>query len=586
MKTKKQKIKEVELKINTDKQDKYFDYFAVCILVALGIYQSFILFGHKIVPISDFPAFVQTGHEILSFKCPSDFKRGPVTGILQILSGKLAGGQFPDLIGGWLLNSVLHPLNLILLWLIGKRLIGKASVWFVIIVAITPWTLYMLREPLAEIPLLFFVLLTICLICRNSSWAYLTASVTTMVRYEGAALILAAFVMDLIYRETKKEKTIAFVYSTLASVPLVLWLLGTFLYGTASMEAGEHYLTVFSKKYAQYFIDAGEGRTGTIKHLGIMWNVGFRSLFMIDPKSGQEAFETLWSVSKFTALITFAFGAIYGLIKKNRQIFVLLIFSVPYFFLHAYYPYPIPRYHSTIFWIVLLISIFGLKQVWIIVNNKLSLPNVITKILQAALLIIALFLITPLVSYLRRLSAICSVVRFLPSVVIFAVILIVLLKVFLYKFKYLLSDVAVATVMIFIILSNQFSLTSLLGDGQQDIEFKYLADWFVANAKPDEKMAVYMWATVEIFAPKFDKCFVNFPYADSPEELVGKLRQEKVTYACWASREGFSKDPYGDRVLNLPVTIPFLVNTQDQGPYKFITQIRSKRGFVNVFRLE
>lgn len=314
----------------------------------------------------------------------------------------------------------------------------------------------MLREPLAEIPLLFFVLLTVYLICRNSSWAYLTASIATMVRYEGAALILAAFVMDLISGKTKKEKIIAFVYSALASVPLALWLLGTFLY-TDIASSSDHYLAVFTKRHTQYFIKGAEGRTGIIKHLDILWNVGFKPLFMIDPKSNQEAFETLWSVSKFTALVTFAFGAIYGILKKNRLILILLIFFVPYFLVHAYYPYPIPRYHSTIFWIALLISIFGIKQLGIIAN-KLSLPDVIIKILQAVILVIILFLITPLGSYLQQLTAICSTVRFLPFVVISAVILIVLLRNFLYKFKYLLSDSAVAAVMIFIILSNQFAL--------------------------------------------------------------------------------------------------------------------------------
>jgi len=585
MRAKKQKVKHIELKINTDKQDKYFDYFAICILIAVGVYQSYILFGHKTVPISDFPAFVQTGHEILSFKCPSDFKRGPVTGVLQILFGKLAGGRFPDLRGGWLLNSVLHPLNLILLWLIGRRIIGRTAVWFVIIAMINPWTVYMLREPLAEMPLLFFVLLTIYLICRNSSWAYLTASVTTMVRYEGAALILAAFVMDMIYRKTKKEKIIAFVYSALACVPLILWLWGTLLQ-SIRMESAESYLEVFTKKHTQYFLNAGKGKTGIVMHLGLIWNVGFKPLVMIDLKSSQESFNTLWSISKFTALATFAFGAVYGLLKRNRLIFILLIFFVPYFLVHAFYPYPIPRFHSTVFWIALLISIFGLKQIWVIVNGKLPLPSVVIKVFEAVVLIIALFLITPLASYLQRLAEFCSVVKFLPLVVIFAVILIVLLRVFLYRFKYLLSDAAVAAVMILVVLSNQFSLSPLLGDGKQDIEFKYLADWFTANAKPDEKMAVYMWATVKIFAPKYDKCFVGFPYADSPESLVEKLRQENVTYVCWASREGFSRDPHGDRVLNLQNTIPFLVNTQDEGPYKFITQIRSQGRFINVFRLE
>jgi hypothetical protein len=352
------------------------------------------------------------------------------------------------------------------------------------------------------------------------------------------------------------------------------------------MDSAENYLIVFTKKHTQYFINSAKNRTGITKHLDLIWNVGFKPLFMIDPKLGQEAFETLWSISKFTALATFAFGAVYGLLKKNWLILALLIFFVPYFLIHAYYPYPIPRYHSTIFWIALLISIFGAKQIWVIINNKLHLPNVVIRIFQAVILIIALFLITPLVSYLRQLATICSAVKFLPLVVIFMVISILLFRTFLYKFKYLFSDATVITVMIFIILSNQFTLSPLMGDGQQDIEFKYLADWYAANAKPGEKMAVYMCETVKIFAPEFEKYFVGFLYADSPQELVEKLRQENVTYVCWASREGFSKDPYGDRVLNLHVTIPFLVNTQDAGPYKFVTQIRSKGGFVNVFRLE
>lgn len=95
MKQKKQKPEQIRPQIGTGKEEKYFNCFVICILLVLGLYQSYILFGHKIVPISDFPAFVQTGHEILAFKCPSDFKRGPVTGILQILFGKLAGEGFP-----------------------------------------------------------------------------------------------------------------------------------------------------------------------------------------------------------------------------------------------------------------------------------------------------------------------------------------------------------------------------------------------------------------------------------------------------------------------------------------------------------
>ncbi len=586
MKAKKQKIKQVELDLNTDKQERFFGYFAVGILLTIGIYQSVILFGHKMVPISDFPAFVQTGHEILSFKCPTDFKRGPVTGVLQVLFGKIAGGRFPDLKGGWLLNAVIYPLILVLTWLIGKKMIGRTAIWLAILVAINPWTVYLLREPLADLPLLFFVLLTVYLIFRNSSWAYLAASITTMVRYEGAALILAAFVMDLIYKKTKKEKIIAFGYSALASVPLILWLIGTFINSASLAGGGEHYLSTFlqGKKHDQYYVN--QNRTGIIMHLNLLWNASFRPLFMIDPKSSQESFETLLGLNKFTTLIFFAFGTIYALVKKNWLILPLLIFLIPYFLIHAFYPYPIPRYYSTTFWLVLLVILYGIKQIWAIINSKIPVPDVLIKIFQAVLMFIVLFLITPLVPYLKQLDAYCSAVRYLPFVVVSGIVLIVILRMYIYKFKFLLSDAAVAAVMVLIVISNQFSLSPLLGDGKQDIEFKYLADWYARNAKPGEKMVVYMCETVAIYVPDAKKDIINYSSAETPEALVEKFRKQNVTYVCWASREGLSKDPWGDRVLNMHVTVPFLINPSDAGPYKFITQIRSGDRFVNVFRLE
>ena len=583
MKSKKQKFKQVELQIDTVKQDIIFDWLTVFVLLVIGVYQSFILFGHKVVPISDFPTIILTGHEILEFKCPSTFKMAPLTGMLQIAFGKIAGGRFPDLKGGWLLNATLHPLNLILFWLIGKKIIGKTAIWFAIICAMTPWVLYMLREPLVETPLLFFVLLTTYLIYRRTSWAYLAASMATMVRYESAALIFAAFVMDMIYKKTKKEKLIAFGYSAFASVPLGLWLWGTFLH---SDTLAGHYFSVFTKEYGQNFSEPVENRTGIIKHLELIWNVGFRPLFIIDPASSREAFDILWAVSKFMASTTFIFGAIYGLLKKNWQILVLLIFFVPYFLLHAYYPYPIPRFHSTIFWIALLISLFGLKQFWLIVKDKLKLPIPMIRICQIAVLFIAVLSIIPLVSYLNRLTAICQAVKYLPFVVIFAFVLIVLVMGIIYKAKYIFPNLATAAVMVLIVLSSQFSIAPLLGDGKQDVEFKYLADWFVDNAKSDEKMAVYMVGVVKIFAPEIETCFVGFPSADSPQELVEKLRQERITYVVWASREGLSRDHYGYHKQKLDTNIPFLAAPKDNGPYKFVTQIKRERGLVNIFRLE
>ena len=52
-------------------RERYFEFFVVAVFFAFGAYHSILYFGHKIVPTSDFPAFVGIGHELLSFKVPS-----------------------------------------------------------------------------------------------------------------------------------------------------------------------------------------------------------------------------------------------------------------------------------------------------------------------------------------------------------------------------------------------------------------------------------------------------------------------------------------------------------------------------------
>jgi len=194
------------------KQERYFEFFVVAVLLAFGAYHSVLYFGHKIVPTSDFPAFVRIGHQLLSFKVPSSFKQAPVYCLLLACLSYVVGGQNPDLRAGWLLNAIWHPFSLVLFWTVAKKIVGKSALWFAIIAILSPWVMRMLTDPIVETTLLFFILITFYFIFKRSSWSYLFASITTMVRYEGAALIMAAFVMDMIYSTGRRERIRAFVY--------------------------------------------------------------------------------------------------------------------------------------------------------------------------------------------------------------------------------------------------------------------------------------------------------------------------------------------------------------------------------------
>ena len=563
-------------------KEKYFDMSVMAVLFAFGVYQSIIYFGHKVVPISDFTSIVRIGKELLSFQIPSNYKYAPVVGSLQVLLSHLFKGPYPDLKGGWLLSCILHPLNLIFFYLIGKKILNRAAVFFALIAILNYQLIYMLREPLVETSLLFFSLATIYLIFQRSRWAYVLAAVTTMVRYEGAALILAAFVMDMIYSDNNRQRLKAFFYSALATMPLMVWMLGTVL----SFKSGEsHYLNVlFEKDYSKSLAGSVENRTGIMLHLKLLWEVGFRPLFTLDPQGGKDFADSLFNITKVLAFGCFCFGAVYGLCKKNWNILVLLIFFVPYFILHAFYPYPIRRFHTNIFWIAQLIVWFAAQSGWSIINKNERINKWITSALQLIVVIIAGIWLAELLPYLPKLGKISETSAYLPVIGIVLTVVFCIGRFYIYWPRKFLREAAIVAFVSLAIVSNQFLLASSVRDGKDDAEFKQLADWYLENAT-GEKLAVYMCGTIWIFTPEYTENIVQFPQADSTEELIKACYKENITNLVWASREGLNPSHTGYRKLNLQNTIAFLRKPADEGPLKFITQIGSKQGYVNIFKL-
>jgi hypothetical protein len=563
----------------TEKREKLFNLFLIAAFIAFGIYQSVIYFGHKIVPISDFPDIVRVGHELLSFKLPSRFMQTPVVGLLQALLSYVAGGQHPDLTAGWLLNAIVHPFNLILLYLVGREIVGRAAIWFAIIAILNYWVIYMLTEPIIETTLMFFILLTFYLIFKRTSWCYLVASVATMVRYEGAALILVAFVMDMIYRKSRRERIRAFVYSALATVPLAVWMLGVVL--RWDPEKG-NYFSVFTKNYATAFTESVADRTGIILHMRLLWEVGFRPLFAA---KGAESARILFGLSKIIAGFSFAFGTFYGFWRRQWKISALLIFFVPYFLLHARYPYPLQRFHTTIFWIALLICIYGLQGLWNLINGSGRVPKLIVIFLQTALTLFSSIWLISLIPDMKRASAISPTSAYLPWIAMVLAVLIFAGRIYVYKPGQWMRKVSIFAVFCLIIVSNQFSLVSLVGDGQRDKEFKQLAEWYIANAQPGEKMGVYMHQVVGIYAQKYADDIVGLPQADSPDKFIEACYEQGLAYVVWATREGLRNDSVRYRRFGLDKNIAQLRNPKSTPPYQFVAQVGWERGYVNIFRL-
>ena len=567
----------------TTATEKRLDILIGAVLFAFGVYHSILYFGHTAVPISDFPDFFRVGKEILSLQMPSSFKLAPVLGILQNLLVFVSWGSPPELTAGWLLNAILHPFTVVLLWLVGKRIIGRSAVWFAVIASINPWAVYYLTEPILETPLLFFVPLTLYLIFRRSRWAYLAASITTMVRYEGAALILAAFVADIIHRKDRRDVIRASVYSVMASLPLVIWLTLT---AVTWHEGTSHYFSVlFSKEYAKGFVEPASSRTGLLLHIQLLWQVAFQPLFVPYPGASGEFVDTLSKLCKLTCIVGLVSGCIFSIIRRRWEILMLLLFFVPYFVLHSYYPYPLTRFHSTIFWIALLVAWFGLQSAGGFLAGKARMPGPAALLLKTGVTIAAGVWFVNLAREFGGAATISPASVSMPYVAMLVAGVIIAARILVEHPIHISRHLCVASMLCLVIASNQFVLVRLVGDGKREIEFKMLGEWFAANGKPDEKLAVYQNDT-QLFAGKNAPNVVGFPKADSPDELVEKLRQQGITYVVWATREGYSHGEHtGYQQLGLDKNIAFLAKPQSIGPYQFVDRIGSERGYVHVFRL-
>lgn len=574
---KKQKHSKLDL-LEKKTDEKKTEIIIIAILLAFGVYHSVIYFGHQTVPNPDFTGFVNLGHQLLSLQYPSDFKRAPVLGLLQAVLSHCVGTRHPDLTAGWLLNAILHPFNLVLLYLVGKKIIGKAAVWLAIITIINPWVIQSLTEPIAETSLLFFIFLTFYFIMKRSKWAYLFASITSVLRYEGAALILAAFVVDILSTRDKRKWLLSLIYSAIATIPLALWMLGTIL---SFEDAGKtHYIKELGA--------SGEASIDVfVKYLEMIWRVGFYPLFTAEPIASKDSALIIFKLSKVLAASSFVFGAVYALCKRRWNILALLIFLALYVMVHVVHSGVAPRYCCVIHWIPLLICFYGLQNIWGLINKGQRIPKIIVAGLQGILLIIAFIWIWQLAAFLPKIATVSPVSVSIPYVAAMAAVAISIVSIWADNRRDIWRRITILSVVCLIVVSNQFVLVQMVGNGKRNLEFKLLADWYVDNAKPGEKMLTTMNNIVNIFAPEHKDSLLHPAAieADNPNDYVRKCYEEGITYVTWDSRIGLG---VGSRYYNLwnIKNIAMLSQPKSIGPYEFVEQIRvSQRRYINIFRL-
>jgi hypothetical protein len=576
---KREKSSEVsnEFLLKAEERQRKFDIFSVFLILFLGIYQSFIYWGHQVVPHFDFSCFPAVARELINFQIPGSFKRAPLVGLMQILFGKITGGINPDFTGGWLLNSVLHPLNGLLIFLIAKKIVPKAAFWIALLTILNPQVLQLMTEAIAETPLLFSFLITFYLILKRSKWCYLSASLSTMIRYEGAGLIFVAFLIDIAESKNNKERLKAFLYSAAASIPLAIWLAGTLLHWNS--KSGAHYLTELGGQSGNKFL--------FLEFINLTWQVAFSQLVMLSTSASEKSYEVLFLLSKIFISIFFIAGVVYASIKKNWFVLAMTIFLLLYLLIHAAHAWLLPRFCSPITWIPMIVCCFGLKGLWKLINKNNRLGNIAPVILQAILLLTAFCMTMEIYQYLPQIRETSRSSYYLPYIVIILAFAVFAGETYIRGVKNILRNLAVVFFAILMVVSNQFALAGTVGNGQRDLEFKYLVDWYLANAKPDEKIVFSCPWMLETMAPGYKSCFVAVGTMDAnnPLEFVQQCLKNNISYAAWDSRMGMSPNNRYYKDWKMANIAP-LAAGKTIGPYQFLTQLRAgQRRYINVYRL-
>ena len=155
---------------------------------------------------------------------------------------------------------------------------------------------------------------------------------------------------------------------------------------------------------------------------------------------------------------------------------MLLLFFVPYFVLHAYYPYPLTRFHSTIFWIALLVAWFGLQSIGGFLAQKARLPWQATLVLKIGVAIAAGLWCVDLMRSFGEAASISPTSASMPYVTMLVVGIIIASRVLVEHPIQISRHLCVASMLCLVIASNQFVLVRLVGDGKREIEFKQLVN--------------------------------------------------------------------------------------------------------------
>lgn len=560
----------------------------VGLLVTLGFIYSLHFLRHFVFPNPDFAAFLEIGRSWLHFKIPYTMKRAPLFSVITALAGNFFSSPDRNLFGTELYNAIMLPTVMILIYIIGRKFLGKAAVWVALLACISPWMVRLSSQPLAELTLVALFAAT-CLCARTHiKWAYLFAMLGSIARWDMAGLIPAVALVDLISNR-KWFKTI--ILTALASIPFGLCMIIT-MNQLRGQSDGAHYIQVLAKdRTFELIADLGFYRQNICSFVNAQ-------LLQSLPSGQIKSFEALNSmllvVTSLLLAITFLVGSVVAIIKKRWEIIVMLLAGIPYVLVHAIYPYRLSRFCMPAAWAGLIIAAYGAVTLWQWFTKKPK-PKFLIPALQLTGSIIFVLWIIKVIETLNYAQKRCPVLGQLTIISCLVVVAGFIAVQLLRRCKLSTAWLIIPAFLVLAVVSNAATTGFLMGDGQSNVNFKRLGLWFFENAKDNDRMITTMPAFLPIYTSMPKKRFAhtgNILPQDAKDlpAFIRECRKQNITLIAWDSRlAGAPNDRYYklwglDRIQVLGA--PFTGQKVDRiGPCQLIHIISEGSPKIAVYRI-
>ncbi|HEY6947369.1 MAG TPA: hypothetical protein VI297_01025 [Gemmatimonadales bacterium] len=494
------------------------DWLLPGLIVALGLALRLRQFNYFLVPDTDFFDLRAVGVALVHRNPPPLYLRPPLYSLLMAGLAPLFRGPDPVLLAAESVNLAAFAVAAFSLHRLAVRFVGSAAWVVTFLFAMDGLAFHMALQPRAELPTVALVILGCYLATVRPTAAYVSAALASVTRYEGAFLIPALFVRDLVRGPHRGR---AVVLAALASAGLVVWL-------GLNFRATGHV-----NPYYEY---AGAGTTAAGG--AFLWVLARTCLGAVGlaPEGKVLAGATVL----LAALIV---GGLVSLLRTSRRdaLPIVTFFALTLVLNLAFFS-PTPEHAFMIVWVTQLAVVAGFVGLGHVARSLFPFPSGSAASTQAIRLVLGIGTLLALALFAwsahRRGTTLPAEALAVTAVAIGAIL--ATARPSSWATALLLAAVIVAVPVavrrdLRAIHARLDTVTHVKG------ELRRAGEWFAAHAAPDEQMVVVEpWVVAAFAAPRSMEDLVDTRTLTSrtPDELATELRRLGVDYVIWNSQHG------------------------------------------------